>query len=172
MKKFLLILILLCLPFNSLAGNAVVTPEDVAKAEQTGNFTITSDTRYFNPITGVYDLNGHVYVNFPTHGEQLIIYADTAKVKLYKQEVTANGNITLNFGDIMFNCDKVFAKIKERTVYVDGNIFFKHADSVIRADNATYCWKTKLAVFKNASLNGSSKKGILTYDVLNKRFLQ
>lgn len=172
MKKIFITFILICMSFVTFAETKNFNPADVAKAEQNGDFTITSDSRHFNPISGVYDLNGHVYVNFPTHGEQLTIQADTAQVKLYQQEVTARGNITLNFAQMLFKCDNVFVKHKDRTAYVNGNIYFLHENNEIRAEAATYCWKTKLAVFKNASLNGAAKKSILTYDVINKKFLK
>lgn len=171
MKKILLIFILIFIPLFTYADSKSFNAADVAKAEQNGNFIITSDVRHFNPLTGIYDLNGHVYVNFPTHGEQVIIKADTAQVKLYSQEVTARGNIVLNFKEMLFNCDNVYVKHKDRTAYVNGNIYFKHENNNIRADSATYCWKTKLAVFKNASLNGASKKATISYDVMNKRFV-
>lgn len=164
MKKTFFTIIFTCLSFVVFAGN--ITTSDISKAEQNSNFKITSDVRHFNPMTGIYDLNGHVYVKFPTHGEYLIIKADSAQFKLYNQEVTAKNNINLEFGDLIFKCDNVFTPIRERTAYVNGNILFTHKDKKITADSAVYNWKTKLATFKNASLNGKTKRANLTYNVL------
>lgn len=172
MRKIITILMLMFLPVYALAATKTVTPADVAKAEANGNFTITSDTRHFNPISGEYDLNGHVFVSLPTHGEQLVIKADKAKVKLYSQEVTANGHITLAFGKMSFRCDETHVVSKERTAYVKGNILFKHLKNQIKADSAAYCWKTKLATFQNASVNGKDGQAEVKYNVMTGTFVK
>ncbi|MCQ2362101.1 MAG: hypothetical protein MJ048_03585 [Acidaminococcaceae bacterium] len=172
MKKILIALLLTLIPLTALGASKNYSPADVAKAESSGDFVITSDVRHFNPLTGIYDLNGHVYVQLPVHEEQLKINADTAQVKLYSQEVNAKGNIELEFGEMLFRCDSTYVSIKERTAYVYNNIFFKHKFTEIRADSATYCWKTKLATFKNASYNGEPKKANLQYNVMTGKVIK
>lgn len=172
MKKFVTLLMLLCLPIYAQAATKTITPADVTKAEANGNFTITSDSRKFNPISGEYDLNGHVFVSLPTHGEQLVIKADKAKVKLYSQEVNAEGKITLSFGKMSFRCDKTHVVSKERTAYVDGNILFKHLKNTIKADSASYYWKGKLATFQNASVNGGQPQKEVKYNVMSGEFVK
>lgn len=172
MKKILLALLLTLIPLTALGASKNYSPADVAKAESSGDFVITSDVRHFNPLTGIYDLNGHVYVQLPIREEQLKINADTAQVKLYSQEVNAKGNIDLEFGEMTFRCDSTYVNIKERTAYVYNNIFFKHKYTEIRADSAAYCWKTKLATFKNASCNGGPKKANLQYNVMTGKLIK
>ena len=60
MKKFLLILTMLVMMLPSMCFADPV---------------ITSDSRTFNPLTGVYDLQGHVFVQFPAHDTTLTIPA-------------------------------------------------------------------------------------------------
>lgn len=171
MKKFLFTTLFICLSAFTCSAASNFSPADAAKVEQSGDVVITSDARHFNPLTGIYDLNGHVYVKFPIHGESMIVEADTAQVKLYSQEVNARGNITLQFGTMTFKCDKTYVPIKERRAEVEGNIYFKHEYTEIKADSAVYNWKSKIATFKNASYNGRSKKGTLTYDVMKKKLV-
>ena len=169
MKKLILTLILICFAACGFAANNTLTTQDAANIEQSGDVVINSDSRHFNPLTGIYDLNGHVYVKFPIHGEAMQVTADTAQVKLYSQEVNAKGNISLQFGELLFRCDKAYVPIKNRVANVEGNIYFKHEYTEIRADSAVYNWKTKIATFKNASYNGKSHKANLTYNVLTKK---
>ena len=159
MKKLLLALFMVLMLIPSMCG--AVEP------------TIKSDSRSFNPFTGVYDLQGHVFVQFPAHDTDLTITGDTTQVHLYKLEVHGQGNITLNFGDLIFNCDKVDVYNSDRTAYVNGNCNFKDKETVITADTGSYCWKTKIAAFKgNVKINGKSHKGELAYNVMTKKFIK
>jgi len=169
MKKLSFATLLICLSAFTCSAAGNMNAANAAKVEQSGDVVITSDARHFNPLTGIYDLNGHVYVKFPVHGESMIVKADTAQVKLYSQEVNAHGNITLQFGSLLFKCDKTYVPIKERKAEVEGNIYFKHEHTEIKADSAVYNWKARTATFKNASYNGSSKKATLTYNVTTKK---
>lgn len=85
---------------------------------------IKSDSRTFNPLTGVYDLQGNVFVQFPAHDTTLTITGDATKVYLYAMEVHGQGNIRLSFGDMSFACDKVDVYHSGRTAYVNGNLVF------------------------------------------------
>lgn len=133
---------------------------------------IKSDTRTFNPITGVYDLQGNVYVQFPAHDTMLTITGDQTMVSLYKLEVHGQGNITLTYDDLKFHCDKVDVYHKTRTAYVTGNCSFVTGAVIISADKGSFNWKTKLASFEgNVKVNGVPQKEAVTYNVLNKSFV-
>lgn len=60
MKKLLLILTMLVMMLPSMCFADPV---------------IKSDSRTFNPLTGVYDLQGNVFVQFPAHDTTLTITA-------------------------------------------------------------------------------------------------
>ena len=157
-KKILSLIIALLLSLPAVCF-AAVTP------------TITSDSRTFNPLTGVYELTGNVFVQFPIKGTDITIVADYAKVQMYQLEVHGNGGIKLNFGDIGFTCDKVDVYGSERTAYMEGSSDF-NADGVhITSDSSSYCWKTKLASFSgNVVVNGEAKSGTVYYNIKTRSF--
>ena len=66
MKKLLILItaIIMLIPSLCLAAEPV----------------IKSDTRTFNPLTGVYDLQGNVYVQFPANDTMLTITGDQTMV--------------------------------------------------------------------------------------------
>lgn len=158
MKKLLILItaIIMLIPSLCLAAEPV----------------IKSDTRTFNPLTGVYDLQGNVYVQFPAHDTMLTITGDQTMVSLYKLEVHGQGNITLTYDDLKFHCDKVDVYHKTRTAYVTGNCSFVTGAVSISADKGSFNWKTKLASFEgNVMVNGVPQKEAVTYNVLNKSFV-
>ena len=108
MKKLLLILTMLVMMLPSMCFADPV---------------IKSDSRTFNPLTGVYDLQGNVFVQFPAHDTTLTITGDATKVYLYAMEVHGQGNIHLSFGDMSFACDKVDVYHSDRTAYVTAILF-------------------------------------------------
>ncbi len=118
--------------------------------------TVTSDKRSFNPLTGVYLLEGHATVRWPDDRMDLVIACDRAQVLLYQLEVHAEGNIKLDYDkELRFTCDKVDVYHTDRTAYCSGNTVFRCGKDVICADKGAYCWKTKLAVFSgNVKVNG------------------
>lgn len=131
---------------------------------------ITSDSRTFNPIKGIYDLRGNVFVQFSTHDTTLTITGDETKVHLYNMEVHGQGNIKLSFGDLHFNCDKVDVYHSDRTAYVNGNLNFQDDTVHITADSGSYCWKTKLAAFHGSvKINGELQNGDVTYNIMTKK---
>lgn len=158
MKKLLILItaIIMLIPSLCLAAEPV----------------IKSDTRTFNPLTGVYDLQGNVYVQFPAHDTMLTITGDQTMVSLYKLEIHGQGNITLTYDDLKFHCDKVDVYHKTHTAYVTGNCSFVTGAVSISADNGSFNWKTKLANFEsNVKVNGVPQKEAVTYNVLNKSFV-
>ena len=158
MKKIILALFMLLMLLPSMCG--AVEP------------TIKSDKRNFNPLTGVYDLQGNVFVQFPAHDTMLTITGDTTKVYFYKMEVHGQGNITLSFGEMRFKCDKVDVYNSDRTAYVEGNCDFKDDGMLITADKGSYCWKTKLASFQGkVKVNGKAYKNDVVYNVMTKQLV-
>lgn len=158
MKKLLLLIIAIVMFIPSLCAAA----EPIIK----------SDTRTFNPFTGVYDLRGNVYVQIPTNDTMLTITGDQTMVSLYKMEVHGQGNITLVYDDLKFHCDKVDVYHKDRTAYVTGNCSFVTGATSISADQGSFNWKTKLANFQgNVKVNGVPQKDAVTYNVLTQSFV-
>ena len=103
-----------------------------------------------------------------------VIDGDAAQVYLYQLEVHAQGNISLTDKPtrIHFDCDSVEVKGNERTAYVNGNMVFTQDNLRITADNGSFNWKTKNAVFSgNVTVNGKPHAGDLTYNVRDKKFL-
>lgn len=155
MKKLLLILTMLVMMLPSMCFADPV---------------IKSDSRTFNPLTGVYDLQGNVFVQFPAHDTTLTITGDATKVYLYAMEVHGQGNIRLSFGDMSFACDKLDVYHSGRTAYVNGNLVFNDNSNKITADSGSYCWKTKIAAFHgNVTVNGQPHDGDVAYNVIEKR---
>ncbi len=159
MKKLLLLLLLvIMLPTACLAG---VSP------------VIRSDHRSFDPLRGIYELRGNVFVQIPAHDTMLTITGDTTSVYLYSMEVHAVGNIGLVYDDLQFSCDQTDVYHADSTAYVDGDINFTDGVVTITSDSASFCWKTKEAIFKgNVVVNSQAVKGEAHYDVLKKEFLQ
>lgn len=127
---------------------------------------ITSDSRTFNPLTGVYNLQGNVFVQFPAHDATLTITGDSTQVHMYSMEVHGQGNIKLSFSNLHFNCDKVDVYHSNSTAYVSGNINFTDGNNTITADSGSYSWQTKVAAFHgNVKLNGKAHEGDVAYNV-------
>ena len=68
---------------------------------------IKSDTRTFDIMKGVYDLQGNVFVQFPAHDKTLTIKGDRTQVFLYDMEVHGAGHISLAYDQLNFLCDQV-----------------------------------------------------------------
>ncbi len=170
MKKFLAILMLLImLPAMCFASYSNET-KTTAKTRKGGDVIIQSDTRTFDIMKGIYDLNGNVFVQLPAHDKTLTIKGDRTKVHFYQMEVHGNGNITLIYDDLNFKCDTVDVYHKQRTAFIAGNLNFVDGDTKITADKGSFNWKTKLASFEgNVTLNGKPQQGTLTYHVIQKK---
>ena len=133
---------------------------------------ITSDTRTFDVMKGIYDLRGHVFVQFPVHDSTMTITGDKTQVYMYQMEVHGAGNITLSFDDMHFSCDKVDVYHKERTAYLAGRMKFKSNDVSITSNKGSYCWKTKLATFiGNVKVNGQPRPDNTKYNMETKQFV-
>lgn len=135
------------------------------------DFTVSSDSREFSVITGVYDLVGNVVVQFPARGSTMTITGDKATVQMYQQELHGNGNITLAWDGLKFSCDSVDVYHTERTAYLNGNLIFNANGHHITSNEGEYNWKTKIAVFSgNVIVNGSSKNGAVRYNFKTNAF--
>lgn len=124
---------------------------------------IRSDSRTFNPLTGVYNLDGNVYVDLGSGNR--VITGDHAQVYMYNLKVDAQGKVKYTDDKISFTCDKVSVVGKEQTAYVTGNCTFTQGSNTITADSGTYNWDSKLANFSgNVAVNGSPASGSVVYN--------
>ncbi len=134
---------------------------------------IKSDTRTFNPMTGVYDLKGNVFVQFPVHETNMTITGNATQVYMYAMEVHGQGDIHLEFDNLTFNCDKVDVFHSSNSAYVYGNCSFIDQGTTITADNGSYNWKTKQAAFSgNVKVNGIPHDGDVAYNVETKQLIE
>lgn len=170
MKKFFMIfLMLLMLPTLCFANEPTSSTHKTSKGNEV---VIQSDTRTFDILKGVYDLNGNVFVQLPARDKTLTIKGDRTTVHLYKMEVHGKGNITLIYDDLDFRCDAVDVYHKNRTAYVIGNMNFQHGKTKISADKGNFNWKTKLASFEgNVIVNGKKHPGKVTYNIVEKKIV-
>lgn len=137
-----------------------------------GKFTVASDSREFNIVTGEYNLAGHVIVEFPAQGSTMTITGDKAIVQMYQQELHGNGNITLTWDNLNFNCDIVDVYHTQNTAYLKGNLRFKANGNNITSNTGVYNWNTKVAKFSgNVIVNGSRKSGDVSYSFKTNTFL-
>ncbi len=134
---------------------------------------ISSDSRTFNPMTGVYDLRGNVRVVLNINDTDMKITGDATQVYIYAMEVHGQGNITMVFNDMNFNCDKVDVFHSSRSAYVYGNCTFIDGATTITADQGSYNWKTKQAAFSgNVKVNGTPHDGDVAYNVITKTIIE
>lgn len=149
-RLFLFTLILL------VAGTAFASAKPVIKADQT----------YFDVNTGLYVLNGNVTVIVGNR----TITAGQAKVSMATLEVWGSGGITLTQDDIYFSGDSIYVYGVQKRAKIDGGVVFKRTGLTIEANNVSYCWDTKLAVFSgNATVTQDGMSPVtsdtVTYNV-------
>lgn len=141
-----------------------------AKEASAARPSISADNKAFDILTGSYVLTGNVRVEIG----QRIITADKATVNLLSMVVTGEGNINLFSAedDITFSGDRVTVVGPDKTASVTGHASFKQGETSITADDASYNWQTKLAVFSQnicPTLNGNrTNHDSLTYHVINR----
>ena len=102
-----------------------------------------------------------------------VIDGDAAQVYLYQLEVHAQAISALPTSyRHPFRLRQRRSNRHERTAYVKGSMVFTQDDLRITADNGSFNWKTKNAVFSgNVTVNGTPHAGDLTYNVRDKKFL-
>lgn len=157
MKSKIAIVALLIFVF--LTGTALAKP--IIKADRT----------YFDVSTGLYVLNGNVYVEVGNR----IIKANQAKVSISSLEVWATGGISLTQDDINFTGDSVYVYGTQKKAQIAGGVNFSRTGISFSADSVEYDWGTKIAVFSgNVQIN---QNGVITsadrasYDVANNTLL-
>lgn len=154
MRKFFLILtvfLTLCLPVICLAAR----PE------------VSANNTQFNPLTGVYQLDGNVTVRLP--GQTIV--ADHATVHMYELTVQASGNVCLTDSDISFYCDRVNVIGSETTAYCSSNCRFTEGNTKISSNEGSFNWNSKIANFSgNVTVDGLARQGTIAYNVVTRQF--
>ncbi|WP_371370668.1 LptA/OstA family protein [Sporomusa aerivorans] len=117
--------------------------------------TITADRTYFDINTGLYVLNGNVYIQVGNR----VITAGQAKVNPATLEVWAAGGITVTQDDIYFTGNSVYVYGTKDRATIDGGVNLSRDGLSITADNAEFNWHSKIADFKGnvqVTQNGNS----------------
>ncbi|WP_425061272.1 LPS-assembly protein LptD [Sporomusa carbonis] len=104
---------------------------------------ITADRTYFDVNTGLYVLNGNVYIEV---GKR-VITASQAKVNPVTLEVWGAGGISVTQGDIYFTGDSVYVYGTKDRAKIDGGVNLSRTNLSISADSAEFNWRTKVANF-------------------------
>lgn len=134
---------------------------------------IRYDRMEFNPDAMTYQLTGHVMVK---SGNRTIT-ADKAVVSLISSEVLAQGNIRLVQDDIVFTGSSAEVRHATHMAEVKGPVSFTQGTTTITADEGTFDWKSKEAVFKghavyvNTASKEKAKGSLLRYDVKKEKLI-
>lgn len=104
---------------------------------------ITADQQYFDVNTGLYVLNGNVYIEVKNR----VITANQAKVNMASLEVWGSGGITVNQDDISFTADRVYVYGAQDRATIEGNTTFSRTNLNVTANQVDYNWRDKIAVF-------------------------
>jgi lipopolysaccharide export system protein LptA len=104
---------------------------------------ITADQQYLDVNTGLYVLNGNVYIEVKNR----IITAGQAKVNMTSLEVWGTGGITVTQDDISFTGDSVYVYGAQDKAKIDGNVTFARTGLKILADKVDFNWRSKVASF-------------------------
>ena len=158
MKYRVLVIVLLIL---ALSVGTAMAAKPIIKADRT----------YFDVSTGLYMLNGNVYVEVGNR----IIKAKQARVSIATLEVWASGGIDLTQGDINFTGDSVYVYGTQSKAQISGGALFKRSNLSISADNVEFNWDTKIAVFNGAVKTTQNDMVTVSdqvrYHVVNNQFL-
>ena len=104
---------------------------------------IKSDHRHFDIHTGLYVLQGNVYIEVKNR----IITAGQAKVNIASLEVWGSDGITVTQDDINFTGNSIYVHGSKDQATIEGNINFSRTNLKISADRVDYNWRDKNAVF-------------------------
>ncbi len=126
--KILLTLILIIVLF---ASTAIAKP------------VVTADRTYFDVESGLYVLNGNVYIE----ANNRIITAGQAKVNMASLEVWGSGGVTVTQEDIKFTGDSVYVYGSQERAVIDGGVGFSRTGLRITANKVEYNWNNKSAIF-------------------------
>ena len=161
MKKVLLLLLVVCFGFSFLAETT----------HANSNYTVTSDSRYFDPAKGLYFLSGNVYVSAKGRS----VTANEATFDPTSLQVWAKGNVTFKQSNITMTGDSVYVIATQRRAEVSGNLHFIQGGVSITGNSGDYNWKSKIATFKgNVVVNNNGQINnydYIQYNVVENRFL-
>lgn len=104
---------------------------------------INADNTYFDFNTGLYVLEGNVYIE----ANHRVITAGKAKVNVAAFEVWGSGGVTVTQGDIYFTGDSVYVYGNQHYAKIDGGVKFTRTNTSISADRVEYNWGNRIAVF-------------------------
>lgn len=104
---------------------------------------ITADRTYFDINTGLYVLNGNVYIEIKNR----TITAGQAKVNPVTLEVWGSGGITVKQRDIYFTGDSVYVYGTKDHAKIDGGVSLSRDNLSISAESVDFNWRTRVAVF-------------------------
>ena len=89
-------------------------------------------------------------------------------------EVWADGRITLMQDDIVFKGEKLYVNGNAHNADITGGTTYERSNLVIKSDNASFNWDTKLADFSGnvkRTMDGETEKfNHLTYNVMTGEF--
>ncbi|MDF2876645.1 MAG: lptD 1 [Sporomusa sp.] len=132
---------------------------------------ITADRTYFDINSGLYILNGNVYIEV----RDRVITAGQARVNPTTLEVWGTGGITVNQRDIAFTGDSVYVYGSKAQAKIDGGVNLSRPGLSISADNADFNWRTRVAVFNgNVRISQGSNNwtaDCISYNVDSNSFL-
>ncbi|MDF2571286.1 MAG: lptD 1 [Sporomusa sp.] len=132
---------------------------------------ITADRTYFDINSGLYILNGNVYIEV----RDRVITAGQARVNPTTLEVWGTGGITVNQRDIAFTGDSVYVYGSKAQAKIDGGVNLSRPGLSISADNADFNWRTRVAVFNgNVRISQGSNNwtaDCISYNVDTNSFL-
>ncbi|MDL2281093.1 organic solvent tolerance protein OstA [Selenomonadales bacterium OttesenSCG-928-I06] len=133
--------------------------------------TIKADKTYYDINTGLYVLDGNVYIE----SKNRVVTAGHAKVSVDNFEVWGTGGITFKQDDIHFKGGSVYVYGKNKRAEIAGGVDFERTDVHITSDSAEYNWKSKVAIFKgnvNVNENGNTwQSDSVSYNVISNTFL-
>ncbi|MBP2649670.1 MAG: lptD 3 [Firmicutes bacterium] len=154
-KSFATLLILIFILTCCMSATAFAGPKPVIQADST----------YYDINTGLYVLNGNVYVQVKNR----TITANQARVSVGSLEVWGSGGVTVCQDDIQFSGDSVYVYGAQDRAVVDGGVSFSRTGLSITADKAEFNWRSKVGVFSgNVTVNQSGNlwtTDSLTYNV-------
>ena len=131
---------------------------------------ISAEKTKFDPLTMTYELTGHVRVATSDR----VITADHAKGTMTTMEVWADGNIKLMQDDIVFTGDKLYVDGNNHNANITGGTRYERSNLVIKSDNASFNWETRLADFTGnvkRTMDGETENfSHLTYNVMTGEF--
>jgi lipopolysaccharide transport protein LptA len=116
---------------------------------------IKADQQYLDINTGLYMLNGNVYIEV----KDRIITASQAKVSMASLEVWGSGGIAVTQGDIYFTGNSVYVYGANDRAIIEGNVNFSRTNLTITAERVEYNWRDKNATFSGnvrVTQNGNS----------------